>query len=88
MGFHIFHPGLSHAGGAELYEAALLLKEVLRGRAVLLIQDRTDIAGAAEADGVVLSSRGSFPSGLIFLGACTPGLFPPSDSYTVQKCNG
>ncbi|EIE21598.1 hypothetical protein COCSUDRAFT_30102 [Coccomyxa subellipsoidea C-169] len=45
-------------GGAQLYEAAIVLKDVLRGRAVLLIQDRTDIVAAAEADGVVLSSRG------------------------------
>lgn len=45
-------------GGAELYEAAVLLREILRGRAALFIQDRTDIAGAAEADGVILSSRG------------------------------
>ena len=46
------------AGGGELYEAAVLLKEVLRGRAALLIQDRIDIVGAAEADGVVLSPGG------------------------------
>ena len=36
-----------------------MLKSVLRGRAVLLIQDRTDIVAAAEADGVVLSSQGT-----------------------------
>ncbi len=36
-----------------------MLKDMLRGRAVLLIQDRTDIVAAAEADGVVLSSRGT-----------------------------
>jgi len=46
------------AGGAELYEAAVLLKSVLRGRGILLIEDRTDIVGAAEADGVVLSRQG------------------------------
>ena len=45
-------------GGAELYEAAVLLKSVLRGRGILLIEDRTDIVGAAEADGVVLSRQG------------------------------
>ena len=45
-------------GGAELYEAAVLLKEVLRGRGILLIEERTDIVGAAEADGVVLSRQG------------------------------
>ena len=46
------------SGGAELYEAAVLLKDLLRGRGILLIEDRTDIVGAAEADGVVLSRQG------------------------------
>ncbi|KAK9811735.1 hypothetical protein WJX72_009255 [[Myrmecia] bisecta] len=46
------------SGGANLYEAACVLREVLRGRAALLIVDRTDIVDAAEADGVVLSARG------------------------------
>ena len=36
----------------------MLLKGVLRGRSILLIEDRTDIVGAAEADGVVLSRQG------------------------------
>ena len=44
-------------GAAQLYEAAIAVKEVLRGRAILLLADRTDIAGAV-ADGVVLSSSG------------------------------
>ena len=48
----------SGSDGAALYEAACKLKAQLRGRAVLLIADRTDIADAAEADGVVLSSKG------------------------------
>ena len=39
----------------------MLLKDVLRGRSVLLIEDRTDIVGAAEADGVVLSRQGCHP---------------------------
>ena len=47
------------AGGAELYDAACQLREALRGRAILLIEDRTDIVDAAEADGVVLSQRGA-----------------------------
>ena len=48
-----------------------MLKETLRGRAALLLVDRTDIATAAEADGVLLTNQGemllllSFP--LIFL---------------------
>lgn len=52
---------LSDATGndaAALYEAASKLKERLRGRAMLLIADRTDIADAAEADGVIVSSKG------------------------------
>eukprot|EP00891_Asterochloris_glomerata_P004560 jgi/Astpho2/4560/Aster-00142 len=49
---------VSGSGGAELYEAALKVKGLLRGRAVLLLADRTDIVGAAEADGVLLGSQG------------------------------
>eukprot|EP00884_Botryococcus_braunii_P002008 jgi/Botrbrau1/11808/Bobra.0224s0011.1 len=45
-------------GGGGLYEAAIALKGVLRGRAILLVEDRTDIATAAEADGVILSPTG------------------------------
>ena len=52
-------PCFEFAGGAELYEAACQLREVLRGRAMLLIEDRTDIVDAAEADGVVISQRGA-----------------------------
>lgn len=44
-------------GAAQLYESAVAVKEVLRGRAMLLLADRTDIAGAV-ADGVLLSSTG------------------------------
>lgn len=50
---------LAHAGGAELYEAGVQLKEIIRGRAVLLLADRTDIADAVEADGVALSGKGA-----------------------------
>lgn len=39
----------------------MLLKDVLRGRGILLIEDRTDIVGAAEADGVILSRQGEYP---------------------------
>ena len=52
---------VSGSDGAALYEVAGKLKTQLRGRAVLLIADRTDIADAAEADGVVLSSKGESP---------------------------
>lgn len=50
--------GLYLVGAAELYEAAVQLKSLIRGRACLLITDRTDIANAAEADGVALSPKG------------------------------
>ena len=49
----------SGSDGAALYEAACKVKEQLRSRAVLLIADRTDIVDAAEADGVLLSSKGA-----------------------------
>jgi len=45
-------------GAEELYESALAVKEMLRGRAALLIYDRTDIANAVNAEGVFLSSSG------------------------------
>ncbi|GAX76843.1 hypothetical protein CEUSTIGMA_g4289.t1 [Chlamydomonas eustigma] len=45
-------------GAAELLEAAFSLKELLRSRAALLLVDRTDIATAAEADGVLLTDQG------------------------------
>ncbi len=46
-------------GASGLYEAACSLKAALRGRAKLLLVDRTDIAQAAEADGVLLTSQGA-----------------------------
>ncbi len=46
------------AGGSALYDAACRLKELLRGRAMLLVVDRTDIVDAADADGVLLSPQG------------------------------
>lgn len=53
---------LSDEGGdattRDLFNAALALKDALRGRAALLVADRTDIATSAEADGVVLSDDG------------------------------
>ena len=47
------------AGGtAQLYEAALKVKAMLRGRAALLMDDRADIANVVGADGVVLAAQG------------------------------
>ena len=42
----------------ELFDAALSLKETLRGRAALLVADRADIAASAEADGVLVGDDG------------------------------
>jgi hypothetical protein len=50
--------GLRGGGANALYGAACLLREMLRGRAALLLVDRTDVATAAEADGVLLTDQG------------------------------
>jgi hypothetical protein len=47
------------AGGADLFNAAAHVKEVVRGRAVVLIEDRTDIATACQLDGVMLTPQGT-----------------------------
>lgn len=44
--------------GGRLYEAACMLKSVIRDRAYLLIAERVDIAAAVGASGVVLSDKG------------------------------
>lgn len=44
--------------GKMLYEAACLLKSVIRERAYLLIDERVDIAAAVNASGVLLSDQG------------------------------
>ncbi|CAI9107845.1 OLC1v1007315C1 [Oldenlandia corymbosa var. corymbosa] len=51
---------LSGAGASvgRLYEAACLLKSVIRDRAYLLVDDRVDIAAAVNASGVLLSDQG------------------------------
>lgn len=46
------------SGAGDLYDAALRLQDVIRGRASLIIEDRTDIANAVDADGILLTSRG------------------------------
>lgn len=46
--------------GKKLYEAACVLKSVIRDRAYLLIDERVDIAAAVNANGVVLSDQGMF----------------------------
>ena len=44
--------------GGKLYEAACLLKSVIRDRAYLLVAERVDIAAAVNASGVLLSNQG------------------------------
>ncbi|XP_052211218.1 probable transmembrane GTPase FZO-like, chloroplastic isoform X2 [Diospyros lotus] len=44
--------------GGRLYEAACLLKSVIRDRAYFMIAERVDIAAAVNASGVVLSDQG------------------------------
>lgn len=44
--------------GKKLYEAACLLKSLIKDRAYLLIDERVDIAAAVSANGVVLSDQG------------------------------
>lgn len=44
--------------GRNLYDAACLLKSVIRDRAYLLIAERVDIAAAVNASGVVVSDQG------------------------------
>ncbi|GLT63988.1 hypothetical protein SLA2020_365090 [Shorea laevis] len=46
------------SSGGRLYEAACLLKAVVRDRAYLLISERVDVAAAVGASGVVLSDQG------------------------------
>lgn len=46
--------------GKKLYEAACLLKSVIKDRAYLLIDERVDIAAAVSANGVVLSDQGKY----------------------------
>ncbi|XP_050236662.1 probable transmembrane GTPase FZO-like, chloroplastic isoform X2 [Mercurialis annua] len=50
--------GGADGGGKTLYEAACLLKSVVKDRAYLLINERVDIASAVNASGVLLSDQG------------------------------
>lgn len=48
----------SNANAAAMYDAALRVQEALRARAPLLLVDRTDIALAIGAQGVLLTDQG------------------------------
>nr|GFD23822.1 probable transmembrane GTPase FZO-like, chloroplastic isoform X1 [Tanacetum cinerariifolium] len=45
--------------GRVMYDAACLLKAVIRDRAYFLVDERVDVATAVDASGVVLSDQGS-----------------------------
>ncbi|GFR42465.1 hypothetical protein Agub_g3373, partial [Astrephomene gubernaculifera] len=48
----------SQSNAAAMYDAALRIQDLLRGRAALLLVDRTDIALAIGAQGVLLTDQG------------------------------
>lgn len=49
----------TQTGGADLFKAAAQVKETVRGRVVVLVQDRADIATACQLDGVMLTPDGA-----------------------------
>ncbi|XP_026456540.1 probable transmembrane GTPase FZO-like, chloroplastic [Papaver somniferum] len=58
VGIVILDDSEGNGNGGRFYEAARLLKSVIRDRAFLLIAERVDIASAVGASGVVLSDQG------------------------------
>lgn len=70
-------------GAGALYEAAIKVKEVLRGRAALLLVDRTDIADVVGADGVLLTERGEW-GWLVPNASFEQGKMPQALSYSEQ----
>lgn len=48
----------SSIGSGTLYEAAISLKQLVRGRTPVLVFERMDIADAASVDGILLSEKG------------------------------
>ena len=56
-GVHVVQLREKDLPSRELYELAITLHAVLRGRALLLVNDRVDVALAAGADGVHLPER-------------------------------
>lgn len=47
------------SGGGDLFKAAARLKDIVRGRIPVLLEDRTDIVSATQVDGVLLTARGA-----------------------------
>ena len=63
------------------------MREALRGRAALLVVDRTDIVDAAEADGVLLSPKGAVRLGpLTEVCAAKAQLMADMPTLTTQHC--
>ncbi|KAK9137248.1 hypothetical protein Sjap_007842 [Stephania japonica] len=58
VGVVVLDSGGGGVSAGRLYEAARLLKEVVKDRAFLLVDERVDIAAAVGASGVVLSDQG------------------------------
>lgn len=74
------------ASGKKLYEAACLLKSVIRDRAYLLIDERVDIATAVKASGVLLSDQGlpSIVARNTMMGSNTESIVLPLVARNVQ----
>ncbi|KAJ6681361.1 TRANSMEMBRANE GTPASE FZO [Salix koriyanagi] len=75
--------------GKSLYEAACLVKSVVRDRAYLLIGERVDIATAVDASGVVLSDQGlpSIVARNMMMGSRTESVVLPLVARIVQTPN-
>ncbi len=63
----------STSNAAAMYDAALRVQEVLRGRAALVLVDRTDIALAINAQGVLLTDQGGAVT-LCYHSGATPSM--------------
>ncbi|KAJ6709047.1 TRANSMEMBRANE GTPASE FZO [Salix koriyanagi] len=84
--------GCSDGGGGSgksLYEAACLVKSVVRDRAYLLIGERVDIAAAVNSRGVVLSDQGlpSIVARNMLMGSKSESVVVPLVARIVQTPN-
>ncbi|KAJ7006241.1 hypothetical protein NC653_005562, partial [Populus alba x Populus x berolinensis] len=75
--------------GKSLYEAACLVRSVVRNRAYLLIGERVDIAAAVNARGVVLSDKGlpAFVVRNMLMGSKSESVVLPLVARIVQTPN-
>ncbi|XP_078445105.1 FZO-like protein [Wolffia australiana] len=76
--------------GGKLYEAACVLKSVIRERAYFLISERVDIASAVGASGVVLSDQGLpvIVAKNMMMSSRTESVLLPLVGRTLQKAAG